>query len=106
MSNEQKRQELLAQGYVKVGSKVYCEYWKKGDEVITLNTDEGINMKQGMIEFDGHTISYPNGNKICINYDEDFSDYSFDVFDSNGDELCTSMCMIHQAHKVALGEVK
>lgn len=29
---------LLNNGYVKVGSKTYCEYWKKGDEIITLDT--------------------------------------------------------------------
>lgn len=29
---------LLKNGYIKVGSKTYCEYWKKGDEIITLNT--------------------------------------------------------------------
>ena len=31
--------ELIENGYVKVGSKSYCEYWKKGDEVITIPTD-------------------------------------------------------------------
>lgn len=31
--------ELIENGYVKVGSKSYCEYWKKGEEVITLSTD-------------------------------------------------------------------
>ena len=31
--------ELIENGYVKVGSKSYCEYWKKGEEVITIPTD-------------------------------------------------------------------
>ena len=30
---------LIEDGYVKVGSKSYCEYWKKGEEVITILTD-------------------------------------------------------------------
>ena len=34
---------LLKNGYVKVGSKSYCEYWKKGDEIVTLNTGETIS---------------------------------------------------------------
>lgn len=34
---------LLKNGYIKVGSKSYCEYWKKGDEIITLNTDETLS---------------------------------------------------------------
>jgi hypothetical protein len=104
MSNEQKRQELLAQGYVKVGSKTYLEYWKKGEEVITLNIDEEVNMKQGLIEFDGHTITYPNGNKIYINCD-DYS-YTFDVADSTGNELGSDMWVLEQAHKVALGDLQ
>ena len=31
--------ELIENGYVKVGSKSYCEYWKKGEEVVTILTD-------------------------------------------------------------------
>ena len=31
--------ELIENGYVKVGSKSYCEYWKKGEEVITIQTE-------------------------------------------------------------------
>ena len=31
--------ELVQNGYVKVGSKSYCEYWKKGEEVITISTE-------------------------------------------------------------------
>ena len=32
-------EKLIEDGYVKVGSKSYCEYWKKGDEVVTILTD-------------------------------------------------------------------
>ena len=32
-------EKLIENGYVKVGSKSYCEYWKKGEEVITISTD-------------------------------------------------------------------
>ena len=32
-------EKLIEDGYVKVGSKSYCEYWKKGEEVITISTD-------------------------------------------------------------------
>jgi hypothetical protein len=37
-------EELLEDGYVKVGSKTYYEYWKKGSEIITIptNTKENI----------------------------------------------------------------
>lgn len=28
--------ELLDKGYVKVGSKSWCEYWKKGSEILEL----------------------------------------------------------------------
>ena len=31
--------ELVENGYIKVGSKSYCEYWKKGEEVITISTE-------------------------------------------------------------------
>ena len=31
--------ELMENCYVKVGSKSYCEYWKKGEEVITIPTE-------------------------------------------------------------------
>ena len=36
MSNIEK---LVEDGYVKVGSKSYCEYWKKGDDIVTIPTD-------------------------------------------------------------------
>ena len=32
-------EKLIEDGYVKVGSKSYCEYWKKGDDVVTIPTD-------------------------------------------------------------------
>ena len=32
-------EKLIEDGYVKVGSKSYCEYWKKGEEVITISTE-------------------------------------------------------------------
>ena len=32
-------EKLIEDGYVKVGSKSYCEYWKKGEEVVTILTD-------------------------------------------------------------------
>ena len=32
-------EKLIEDGYVKVGSKSYCEYWKKGEEVITITTE-------------------------------------------------------------------
>ena len=32
-------EDLIENGYVKVGSKSYCEYWKKGEEVIIIPTD-------------------------------------------------------------------
>lgn len=32
-------EKLIEDGYVKVGSKSYCEYWKKGDDVVTILTD-------------------------------------------------------------------
>ena len=32
-------EKLIENGYVKVGSKSYCEYWKKGEEVITISTE-------------------------------------------------------------------
>lgn len=39
-------EELLAQGFIKVGSKSHCEYWKKGDEVVTINTRQDINLEE------------------------------------------------------------
>ena len=33
-------EDLLKLGYIKVGSKTYCEYWKKGDTIETFNIKE------------------------------------------------------------------
>ena len=46
MVREVTAEDLVAQGFIKVGSKSYCEYWKKGDEVITINTRKGINIEE------------------------------------------------------------
>lgn len=43
MVSELTPEYLLNNGYVKVGSKSYCEYWKKGDDIVTLNTGETIS---------------------------------------------------------------
>lgn len=32
-------EKLIEEGYVNVGSKSYCEYWKKGEEVITISME-------------------------------------------------------------------
>ena len=39
---------------------------------------------------------------IHIILDEDDHTYTFDVFDSNGNCICESMCLINQAHDVAV----
>jgi len=39
MVSELTPEYLLNNGYVKVGSKSYCEYWKKGDDVVTVQAD-------------------------------------------------------------------
>lgn len=59
-------------------------------------------MKQGLIEFDGEVITYPNGFSIHIILDEGDHSYTFDVFNGDGDCVCESMCLIHQAHCVAM----
>ena len=63
-------------------------------------------MKTGLIEFDGEIITYPNGNKIYIQYDSDYGQYTFDVVNKEGWYLKTDMCLLHQAHQIALGDVK
>ena len=43
--------ELIESGYVKVGSKSYCEYWKKCDDVVTIPTDsEYLNDEKNNIK--------------------------------------------------------
>lgn len=59
-------------------------------------------MNQGLIEFNGHSIKYPNGYTIHINLDDVDHSYTFDVFDNNGECVCVSMCLIHQAHELAV----
>ena len=46
MVREVTAEDLLAQGFIKVGSKSYCEYWKKGDEVVTKNIRQNINFEE------------------------------------------------------------
>ena len=36
--------ELIENGYVKVGGKSYCEYWKKDEEVVKVPTELGYCM--------------------------------------------------------------
>ena len=51
-------EELIENGYVKVGSKSYCEYWKKGEEVVTIQTDleycDGDDQEEYFEEDDHH----------------------------------------------------
>ena len=39
-------EDLLNSGYIKVGSKTYCEYWKKGGVVEVFNTIETFNTSE------------------------------------------------------------
>jgi len=41
-SYEQTVQELLNDGFIKVGSKSYCEYWIKGQTQVTVDTSSFI----------------------------------------------------------------
>lgn len=41
-SYEQTVKELLSEGFVKVGSKRYCEYWMKGNTQVTVDTSSFI----------------------------------------------------------------
>ena len=52
--------ELIENGYVKVGSKSYCEYWKKGDEVITISTEleYSDDAQEEYFEEDGYDEEY------------------------------------------------
>ena len=43
MDNKLTPDQLLNNGYTKVGSKSYCEYWKKGHDIIVLKTDETLS---------------------------------------------------------------
>ena len=41
-SYEQTVQELLSDGFIKVGSKSYCEYWIKGNTQVTVDTSSFV----------------------------------------------------------------
>ena len=43
-------EKLIEDGYIKVGSKSYCEYWKKGDDVVTVQTDSEYSEDDGYDE--------------------------------------------------------
>lgn len=43
-------EKLIEDGYVKVGSKSYCEYWKKGDDIVTIPTDSEYSEDDGYDE--------------------------------------------------------
>lgn len=45
MSNEVSVEDLISKGYVKVGSKSYCSYWKIGDHIITVY-DEPVTVAE------------------------------------------------------------
>lgn len=34
---------LISKGYIKVGSKSYCSYWKKGDHILTVYDNTHIS---------------------------------------------------------------
>ena len=69
MLNEEIRQSLLDQGYTKVGSKTFLEYWKKGDEVLTVYTRD-IKIEDGEAWDNGFDIGYQTAiNQIKINLD-------------------------------------
>lgn len=50
MTNENTVEQLVADGYVKVGSKSYCEFWQKGDYVITISTKSEATPKLNIFE--------------------------------------------------------
>lgn len=47
MVNKFTTEELLSDGWIKVGSKSYCTYWKKDGEIITVDEriDGSLNVK-------------------------------------------------------------
>lgn len=45
MNNKVSVEDLISRGYIKVGSKSYCSYWKKGDHTVTLY-DEPVDELQ------------------------------------------------------------
>lgn len=59
----------------------------------------------GMIEFDGYVMKYPNGNRIYIEFDEGNEWVNtYNVYNSDGEPLCLSMCLLHQSHSIAVGD--
>lgn len=63
-------------------------------------------MKKGLIEFDGEVLTYPNGNKIYINYDTEWDCYTFDVVSREGFGIKEDMSLLQQAHNIATGDIK
>lgn len=45
-------QDLLNNGFIKVGSKSYCEYWKKGGEIVTIYPKEYFRNNPVFEEYD------------------------------------------------------
>ncbi|MEG0407459.1 MAG: hypothetical protein RR623_01175 [Bacilli bacterium] len=79
-------EKLIEDGYVKVGSKSYCEYWKKGDEVVTILADsEYLNDEKNNIK---EYFNKENSHKVfcCIvNCEETYLQCYYDI-DSNNVE--------------------
>lgn len=44
MNNQYSADDLISRGYTKVGSKIYCSYWKKGDHTVIVY-DETTNVE-------------------------------------------------------------
>lgn len=75
-------EKLIEDGYVKVGSKRYCDYWKKGDEVFILLTDleyfndEKNNIKEYFNKENSHKVfcCIVDGEEIYLQcyYDTDY----------------------------------
>ena len=73
-------EKLIEDGYVKVGSKSYCEYWKKGDDVVTISTDsEYFNDEKNNIK---DYFNKENSHKVfccIINGEETYLQCYYDV---------------------------
>lgn len=70
-------EDMLSQGYIKVGSKSYCTYWKKGDEVVTV---QDITYKDSAIS-DAYNKGYEDAlRSIKINLEHFLKDvYSVEM---------------------------
>lgn len=87
-------EKLIENGYVKVGSKSYCEYWKKGEEVLTMPTDtecfEGgfmNNIKDYLIDENYNRcfwLHMKNGNIIWSYISQDVPDDPMGFFSERG----------------------